>query len=144
MTPAEEDEVLATLTDYVEGTLPADRKKQVEAKIAADPDWKRLHGEMEESTKADAISAVLKARTPAPENFTNNVEKTIHQRSAGRFFARKTFGDRVPFSALLVVAVLLLIVIGYVMWSSQTGSLRVDKKGTGEAPGSAVEVVPKP
>jgi anti-sigma factor RsiW len=145
MTQEEEDQAIATLTDYVEGTLPADRKKEVEAKLAADEDWKRIHGEISETAKPDAISAVLKARkAPAPEDFNTNVEEKIHKRSAGRFFGRKTFGDRVPFSALLVVAVLVLMVIGYVMWSSQTGSLKVDKKGSGDAPGSAIEVVPKP
>jgi hypothetical protein len=52
------------------------------------------------------------------------VTATIHQRSAGRFFARRTLGDRVPFGALLVIAVLGLAVIGYFMWASETGSLK--------------------
>ena len=73
---------------------------------------------------------------------TDKVENEIHTRAAGRFFARKTFGDRVPFSALLVIAVLGLAVIGYILWSSQTGSLKMDKRG-GETKGSA-EIVPKP
>lgn len=145
MTQDEEDQIIATLTDYVDGALPPDKKKEVEDRLASDEDWKRIHGEIKENTKsADAISAVLKARkAPAPEDFTNNVEKTIHKRSAGRFFARKMFGDRVPFSALLVIAVLGLAVIGYVLWTSQTGSLKVDKR-KGETPGSAMEIVPKP
>jgi hypothetical protein len=70
------------------------------------------------------------------------VEKKINQRSAGRFFGRRTFGDRVPFEALLVIAVLGLIVIAYLLWSSQTGSLKVDKK-TEERPTSG-PLVPKP
>ena len=74
--------------------------------------------------------------------FGAKLEQTIHTRSAGRFFGRRTFGDRVPFSALLVVAVIGLLVIGYVLWSSQTGSLKMDKRG-GETKGSS-EIVPKP
>ena len=31
---------------------------------------------------------------------------------------------------LLIVAVLALAVVGYLMWSSDTGSLKVDKKST--------------
>jgi anti-sigma factor RsiW len=140
----DDDEIIATLTDYVEGTLPVARKAEVEAKLATDETWKRIHGELRETTKPDEISAVLKARKePAPEDFTNRVEKTIHQRSAGRFFGRKTFGDRVPFSALLVIAVLGLCVIGYILWSSQTGSLKMDKR-RGETPGSSIDIVPKP
>jgi hypothetical protein len=42
-------------------------------------------------------------------------------------FARKTLGDRVPFGVLLVVALAGLLVIGYVLWSSTTGSLKVDR-----------------
>lgn len=143
MTQEEEDQVIATLSDYVDGTLPASKKPEVEAKLETDADYQRILAELREVQKPDEISAVLKARkAPAPEEFTGNVEKIIHQRSAGRFFGRKTFGDRVPFSALLIVAVLGLVVIAYVLWSSQTGSLKMDKRG-GET-GSAVDVAPKP
>ena len=68
-----------------------------------------------------ALSGMQKAR--APESFAQDVTATIHKRSAGRFFARRTFGDRVSFGALAVAAVLGLCVIGYLMWASQTGSL---------------------
>ena len=146
MTPDEEDQVIATLTDYLDGTLPADKKTEVATKLETDEDYKRILGELEETRKPDEISAVLKARkAPAPEEFTDNVEKIIHARSAGRFFGRKTFGDRVPFSALLVVAVIGLVVIAYVLWSSQTGSLKVDKRGQDNgSQGRESDVVPKP
>lgn len=141
MTQEEEDVVIATLSDYLDGTLSTAKKTEVEAKFE-DPDYKRILGELKDMRKPDEISAVLKARVAPAEDFNAKVENKIHQRSAGRFFARKTFGDRVPFSALLVIAVLGLAVIAYVLWSSQTGSLRMDKRG-GETKGSA-EVVPKP
>ena len=60
-------------------------------------------------------------------NLAEDVTATIHKRSAGRFFGKRTLGDRVPFLAILVVAILGLAAIGYVMYSSQTGSLKVDK-----------------
>jgi anti-sigma factor RsiW len=143
MTPDEEDQVIATLSDYLDGTLAADKKKDVEAKLESDEDYKRILGELKETRKPDEISAVLKARkAPAPEAFSEKLEDRINKRSAGRFFGRKTFGDRVPFTALMVVAVIGLLVIAYVLWSSQTGSLKVDKRG-GET-GSQVDVAPKP
>lgn len=141
MTQEEEDVVIATLSDYLDGTLPAAKKTEVEAKLG-DEDYQRILGELKDMRKPDDISAVLKARVAPAEDFNDKVENKIHARSAGRFFGRKTFGDRVPFSALLVIAVLGLAVIGYVLWSSQTGSLKVDKRG-GETKGSA-EIVPKP
>lgn len=142
MTQEEEDVVIATLSDYLDGTLPAAKKTEVEAKLGTDEDYQRILGELKDMRKPDEISAVLKARVAPAEDFNDKIENKIHTRSAGRFFARKTFGDRVPFSALLVIAVLGLAVIGYVLWSSQTGSLKMDKRG-GETKGSA-EIVPKP
>jgi len=133
-----DDDMIATLSDYVDGSLPASRKAEVEAKIDSDPAWKQTHEELLETKKA--LSGLLKAR--APDTFNKHVTETIHKRSAGRFFGRKTFGDRVPFEALLIVAVLVIAVVGYLLWSSQTGSLRVDKKGSDSHPEEPL--VPKP
>ena len=108
--------------------------------------WKRTHTEMMETRDASQISGLIKARLPpqpAPKDLTEKVTKEIHTRSAGRFFARRTFGDRVPFGALLVVALIAIVVIGYFMWSSQTGSLKIDKRGSAAEQGSQ-SVVPRP
>lgn len=116
-----DDEMFAALSDFLDGALPADQAKDVEARIAGDPQWRAAHAEMVETR--NALSGLQKARAPA--SFAHAVTETIHRRSAGRFFARKTFGDRVPFGAILIVALLGLAVIAYVMWSSPTGSLKV-------------------
>jgi len=116
-----DEEIIVTLSDYLDGVLPADKKAEVEAKIASDAQWKSAHAEMVETR--DALSGMQKAR--APESFSDGVTETIHKRSAGRFFAKKTFGDRVPFGAILIVALLGLGVLAYVLWSSPTGSLKV-------------------
>lgn len=142
MTAAEadnaDDEIIATLSDYLDGALPAERRGEVEKRLADDPAWQRVHGELVATRQA--LSGLQKARTP--DSFADQVTKTIHKRSAGRFFARKTFGDRVPFSALLVVALLGLIVIAYVLWSSETGSLKVDKHEQKQA--GSQDIAPKP
>lgn len=127
------DEVIIKVTDYVEGKLTGADKADVEAKIASDkPEdraWKRTHDEMVESM-AEAKKAISGIRAPkAPDKFVDNVTNTIHQRSGGHFFARKTLGDRVPFGVLLVIAIIALAVVGYLMWSSPTGSLKVQKPG---------------
>jgi len=118
-----EDEIISTLSDYLDGALAGDAKTEVEAKIASDPTWKTAHAELVETR--NALSGLQKARAPA--TFEQDVTSTIHKRSAGRFFARKTLGDRVPFGALLVIALIGLLVIGYVMWASTTGSLKVER-----------------
>jgi anti-sigma factor RsiW len=115
-----EDVIIVEVSDYLDGTLAGPEKETVAAKISNDPEYKRVHDEMVETRKA--LSGLQKAR--APSTFAQDVTSTIHKRSAGRFFARRTVGDRVPFTALLVVAVLGLIVIAYLLWASETGSLK--------------------
>ena len=123
------DEVIIKLTDYVDGKLSAAERADVEKKIASDPVWKRTHDEMVEAVEAKKmISGMRRAKPPEPDKFVEDVTGTIHKRSAGAFFGRRTFGDRVPFGVLLVVAIVALAVIFFLMRSSPTGSLKVDKK----------------
>jgi anti-sigma factor RsiW len=119
-----DDETIIKLTDYVDGKLSAAERADVEKKIASDPTWKRTHDEMVEAKKM--ISGMRKAKPP--ETFVEDVTGTINKRSGGAFFGRRTFGDRVPFGVLLVVAIIALAVIFFLMRSSPTGSLKVDKK----------------
>jgi anti-sigma factor RsiW len=135
--PAVEDEIVATLSDYLDGALPAERRTEVEQKLATDDDWKRVHRELRETR--DALSGLQKAR--APDTFIEDVTGTIHKRSAGRFFARRTLGDRVPFGVLLIVALVVILVIMTAMRCSSTGSLKVDRKSD-DTHGSAP--MPKP
>ena len=98
-------------------------------------------GTLEEMVDARSVvmagtSTLQKAR--APMSFADDVTGTIEKRSAGRFFGRRTFGDRVPFVAILIVALLGLGIIAYIMWRSPTGSLKVDKDPKAGAQGSAI------
>ena len=128
----EEDVILVEVSDYLDGTLQGPAKDAVEKKIADDAEYKRVHDEMVETR--NALSGMQKAR--APSTFAQDVTSTIHKRSAGRFFARRTFGDRVPFSALMVIAVLGLCVIAYFLWASETGSLKPNPDRTPSNPTS--------
>ncbi|HTR49311.1 MAG TPA: hypothetical protein VMJ10_01310 [Kofleriaceae bacterium] len=136
----EEDEIVAKLSDYLDGALKGAERDDVAAKIEGDDVWKRAHAELVETRKA--LSGLRKAH--APPSFAQDVTSTIHTRSAGRFFGRRTFGDRVPFGALVAIAVLGLVVIAYFMWASQTGSLEGHRERAPRSSGSAESVVPKP
>jgi anti-sigma factor RsiW len=116
-----DDEIIVKVSDYLDGALSPTDKADVESKLASDPAWKATHDEMVEAR--NLISGMQKAK--APDTFVEDVTATIHKRSAGRFFARKTLGDRVPFGVLLVIALIALGVVGYLMWSSPTGSLNI-------------------
>jgi anti-sigma factor RsiW len=133
-----DDEIIATLSDYLDGALPIDRRREVEQKIKDDAAWKRTHDELRETR--DALSGLMKAR--APVKFDEDVTETIHKRSAGRFFAKRTFGDRIPLGVLLIIGVIALVIIGAILWSSPTGSLVRDKPSP-EPQGSGA-LVPKP
>jgi hypothetical protein len=119
-----DDEIVVKVSDFLDGALQGTERDEVAKKVESDPAWKQVHDEMVETRKF--ISGMRKAK--APETFTNEVTETINKRSRGRFFARKTLGDRVPFNALLIVAIIALAAVGYLMWSSETGSLKVEKK----------------
>ncbi|HMG22007.1 MAG TPA: hypothetical protein VK607_11835 [Kofleriaceae bacterium] len=118
-----DDAILAAVSDYLDGALGERERAEVAAKIAGDPIWQRAHAELTETRSY--LSGMRRAH--APSRFTEQVAETIHQRSAGRLFARRTLGDRVPVGALVAVALAGLLVIAYVLWSSSTGSLKVDR-----------------
>src|SRR5450432_1339448 len=108
------DEIIAKVSDYLDNTLPQDERPGVEKKLASDPLWKRAHEELLETRKPDEFISGM--RQAAPSSFNEDVTSTIHKRSAGRFFGRRTFGDRIPFGALVIVALAGLAVIAYVLW----------------------------
>lgn len=139
-TQAGEDELVSRISDYLDGALTGADREEVAKKLVDDPAWKRTHDELVETRKA--LSGMQKAR--APSSFAQEVTSTIHKRSAGRFFGRRTLGDRVPFGALVVVAVLAVIVVGYLMWASQTGSLKVEHDHAHPPRSGSAEIVPKP
>jgi anti-sigma factor RsiW len=138
--PGELDEaILAKVSDYLDGALTGAERAEVERQIAGEPAWQRAHAELTETR--NFLSGLRKAHAPA--GFAEDVAKTIHKRSAGRLFARRGLGDRVPFGALLAVALISLVVIGYVLWASTTGSLKVDRaRDPPPRPGSAVVLPP--
>jgi anti-sigma factor RsiW len=125
-----EELIVVEVSDFLDGTLKGPEREVVETKITADPEYKRVHDDMIETR--NALSGMHKAR--APSTFASDVTSTIHKRSAGRFFGRRTFGDRVPFSALLVIAVLGLCAIAYFLWASETGSLKPNPDRTPSGP----------
>ena len=123
-TTALDDDSVAAISDYVDGTLTGARRDEVAKKIESDPGWKQTHDEMVEAKRfaSETLSGAQKQH--APPTFAADVTSTIHTRSAGRFFGRRTLGDKMPFGVLVVVAVLGIAVIGYLMWASETGSLK--------------------
>ncbi|MBK9033046.1 MAG: zf-HC2 domain-containing protein [Myxococcales bacterium] len=121
--PAADERLQAMLADYVDGTLTPAERAEVEAALAADPE---LRAEVEDLRGSMGL---LKSLSPAaaPPELGKTVEDTIHRRSAGRFFGRRTLGDRVPFGVLLILGLIALVAIVALLWSSPSGSLKRDR-----------------
>ena len=115
-------EIEAQLSDYYEGTLADAQAREIEAHLAG---CEPCRGAYEELERAVSALAGLH-KMSAPQHFEHEVEETIRRRSAGRFFGRKAFGDRVPFELLAILALGVGLVIFFLIRSSQTGSLRYD------------------
>jgi hypothetical protein len=83
-----------------------------------------------EDGDADELRRALSGlhRMPAPDKFGVEVEETIRRRSAGRFFGRKAFGDRVPFAVIGLLVIALGLIIFFLLRCSDTGSLRYDRR----------------
>lgn len=135
-----EDEIIVALSDYHEGTLSPARRAEVEAKLASDPAWRTI----EEELRAQAPLLSTLGKVAAPEQFTSQVTETIHRRSAGRFFGRRTLGDRLPVGWLLVVAALLLGGLTLVWCRSTTGSLRGPVGNEPPRPAPSEVLAPRP
>lgn len=137
---AERERLEAMLSDYVEGTLALAERQELERHLAADP---ALREQLEETREAQKALRSLN-KTPAPDDLGKSVEDIIHRRSAGRFFGRRAFGDRIPFGYLVIVALIAAIALWLALRSSSTGSLRLDRKDAPKPPPGANEIVPKP
>src|SRR5215470_17115163 len=95
----------ADFSEYYERSLEEARAKAVEAHLG---ECERCRAEYRRFQSAlGALSGL--GRVAAPPDFEEQVAQTIHRRSAGRFFGRRAFGDRVPFELLAVLALLILV-----------------------------------
>lgn len=102
MTQAEVDHGAfeADFSDLYEKTLPAKRAAEVKAHLESCDRCKSEYAKFESAM--ESVSGLH--RMSAPQDFKKQVETVIHRRSAGRFFGRRAFGDRVPFELLAILA----------------------------------------
>jgi len=137
----EHEAIEAVFSDYYERALPEAKAKEVEQHLAECDVCRQSYEEFKETV--GALSGLHKMS--APQRFEANGEDKIRRRSAGRFFGRKAFGDRVPFELLAIIALLIGLAVFYFIRSSGTGSLRYEKDPGEEkvAPG-AREAMPQP
>lgn len=136
------EEIEALLPDYVDGTLGAADRARVDAHLETCEECRASVTDAGESLRA--LSGLKKQ--PAPDHFDREVAETIRRRSKGRFFGRRTLGDRVPLEILALVVLLLGLGLYFMLRRSDTGSLQPFERGR-EQPvihEDADDVVPRP
>ncbi len=137
---SEHDRIAALMSDVVEGTATPAVHADVKTHVATCATCREELAELRKLR--EAFKSV--PPQPAPAHLGKAVEETIHRRSAGRFFGKKTLGDRVPFGVILVVALVALVVIVGLLWSSTTGSLRREPGKHPPPPPGARDAIPRP
>ncbi len=116
----EHEAIEVQFSDYLERRLDEKSQSGLEEHLA---NCDQCKTSLEDFKKTlEALSGMHKMSVP--QTFKSNVEETIHKRSAGRFFGRRAFGDRVPFPVLAAIALLILLGIFAMIWTSDTGSLK--------------------
>lgn len=137
---SEHDRIGALMSDVVDGTATPEVHAEVKAHVATCASCRE---ELDELRKLREALKSVPPETARPD-LGKLVEERIHRRSAGRFFGKKTLGDRVPFGVLLIVALVALVVIVGLLWSSTTGSLRPEPKKHPPPPPAARDAIPRP
>jgi anti-sigma factor RsiW len=111
MPPVNDRHVDDDFSDYHDASLTAERRAEVEAHLSS---CARCRAEYEAFREAVAQVGLL-GRAAAPRGFDHRVADTIRHRSAGRFFGRRAFGDRVPFELLAALGLAVLVAIYVLM-----------------------------
>ncbi len=97
----------ADFSDYYDKRLPDERARAVDEHLAS---CARCRAEYEQFRGALGALSGLN-RISAPSDFDDHVADTIHRRSAGKFFGRRAFADRVPFELLALLALAIVAIL---------------------------------
>jgi anti-sigma factor RsiW len=129
-------------SDYHDGTLPPERRAALEAHLAAHAECREEYDRFKEAVSA--LSGLRKSR--APRDLSDRVADTIHRRSAGRFFGRRAFGDRIPYQLFAGIGLVLLVALYLVLRWSGTGTVHdtLQRHEAPPIPDEARQAVPQP
>jgi anti-sigma factor RsiW len=95
---------LVDFDEWRDGSLAPARRAELDAHLAACPSCRAEFDKLRDAV--EALSGLHRVKAP---QLGDQVAATIHRRSGGRFFGRRTFGDRVPFVAIAVLGLLLAL-----------------------------------
>lgn len=130
------------LSDYLDGTLEPEARAHVEEHLKGCEQCRDALNELKGTVSA--LSGLHKVA--APQGFDSEVAETIRRRSKGRFFGRRTLGDRVPLEILALLVLLGGLALYLFLRHSDTGTLRPLDEDTAHPAihQGARDVVPRP
>ncbi len=140
--PDEHEAFEADFSDHYEKVLPAARARLLEQHLEGCARCRAEYDRFRETM--EMLSGLHKVS--APERFEQQVEDTIHRRSAGKFFGRRAFGDRVPFELLAVIALIIVVAAVLLLRFSTTGSVHdpLAPRPTAHPPTDLRDKLPQP
>ena len=135
-------EIEGQLSDYLDGSLGQEARAHVEEHLKGCEQCRDALNELKGTVSA--LSGLHKMA--APQGFDSEVAETIRRRSKGRFFGRRTLGDRVPLELLALLVLLLGLALYLFLRHSDTGTLRPFEGDTAQPAihQGAHDVVPRP
>lgn len=138
----EHEEIEALFSEYYEGDLGDADRARVAEHLEGCERCKSAYEELERAL--EAVSGL--GKVDAPADFEKQVESTIEQRSAGRFFGGRKLTDRLPLTIIALVAIAISMALYLWLRSSETGSLKRNPGGDQEKPvkPEVRDVLPQP
>jgi anti-sigma factor RsiW len=119
------DEAQELFSDRYDGTLAPDRAAALKAHLDGCESCRAEQVRFEDTMKALKTSSVTRApRPPDQKEFTERVERTIEQRSAGRFFGKRSIFGRLPIAVISLIMLVLVLLLLILSRRSTTGSLK--------------------
>jgi anti-sigma factor RsiW len=142
MTDAEREQLEAEFSDYHDGSMSPERRAAFERRLASEPGLKLEYEKFEE-----ALRALSGLHRMAAGKLADEVASTINRRSGGRFFGRRSFGDRLPWEAIAVLGLVISAVVYVLIKVSDTGAVHAPlerPKAGSAADAGPRDVVPRP
>lgn len=120
MSQSEEYEEQSRLfEDYEDDNLSINDREEFEQRLEEDEEFLRDYRTFQNT---QAVLASM-GKHEKHSGFGERVSAEIHNRSGGRFFGRRGFGDKIPFELLTIVVLVLAFLLTMVLRNSDFGYL---------------------